>query len=121
MKDFLNAAEAKSKSYEALDNFIKQEFDKVHESIIQAVESGDFKTLWKVSESIENKHVSRIIELLNCNDFAVYNDNDRYVSINNKNSFENFRTFNIRWDLSYEEAEKIERNLRYNEAFRSRW
>lgn len=117
MKSFLNANEAKSRSYEALDNFIKEEFDKVHDQIIQAVEAGDFSTLWKTSDYMETKHIIRIIELLTCNDFVIYNEKGRCVSLNYLRSIENIKNFNIKWDISVEEAERKEILIRRKESY----
>jgi len=117
MKSFINATEAKSRTYQSLDNAIKDEFDKVHDQIVDSVNAGNFSTLWNVSESLATKHVSRIIELLTSNDFVIYNGNNRCVSLREEESFENFKAFHVKWDISVEEAELQERRIRYNDSY----
>lgn len=108
MKNFMSASEAKTETFNSLNRAIEKESSNLQQKIQDAVNNGDFKIEWEINSDFEEKHISRMIEMLFESNFAVYNENKRLVNLYDDGTFVESKILTISWEMELEEAQDRE-------------
>lgn len=76
MMNFMSAKEARNKTEQQLNLIVSDEVEKIEKQIEDAVEKGDFSTVWKIPENFSHQYVVWIIQSLFNADFFLFDNNE---------------------------------------------